>query len=272
MSSLQRFIERWLGMEFKPRADVLAALGGAPFPADGYQNFVFQWDKHFFCERVEMIGFTGAKRVMDAGCGLGQMAAALAQYNDDVLALDSMPSMVESASAVCRAWGRTNVTVTQGRLPDLSFPDESFDLIVCAGVLDFNNREAAMRTFARLLGPGGRLYVMTNSRGRWIVKLILGVVRGDRALARTSWTAIWRGRQVGRIPSFLRRRDVPAHCRALGLELVAVDFEGHIDVTGKGRRKPMFPPHFLGLFEQNIEFIARKPFSAKAAEDPGNPR
>jgi len=65
-----------------------------PLCHDEYYKFVFHYDDKHYRTRVEMAGFQGEMKVLDAGCGYGQWAVALAQYNDHIVEIDLSKSMV----------------------------------------------------------------------------------------------------------------------------------------------------------------------------------
>jgi SAM-dependent methyltransferase len=253
---------RLVGRTWKPIPEVLESLRDAPLSPDGYQNFVFQWDADFFRDRVKMVGFTGADLVLDAGTGLGQWAAALGSLNRRVIAVDRHPSMVETAKILCEKWDAPNVDVRQGQLPDLDFADESFDLIWCSLVLEYVDRDRVVAAFHRWLKPGGRLYVTTNARGRWLFKFLKHSFELNRRAARVAWRTFRRGDRIGSVPNYTNTGDVAALCRRHGFEPVGAGPDGMLDLTasnGATRRRPMFARRFMLFFENNVEFVVRKP-------------
>jgi SAM-dependent methyltransferase len=239
-------------------ADLLERI--VPLSPDEYYKLVFRFDDAHYRSRVEMVGFTGAGRVLDAGCGYGQWAAALAAVNDRVIGVDVNPNMVEISRMLCREHGLRNADFEVGQLPRLRFADEEFDLIWCWGVIMFVDRALALREFNRLLKPGGRLLVgCANGRGRWLYKALraLHPRRFRPATARTSLKALLQAEAVDTAPNRSSREGCHDLCRRFGFEAVAAGFDGTIDLTGPGRERPMFPARFLGL-ENNIEYVARK--------------
>lgn len=228
---------------------------------DDYATFVFRWDEAFYTARVRKVGFTGARHVLDAGCGYGQWALALARYNNHVTAVDNRWEMVRSTDKLCRHMGFSNVSVMQAALPHVGLRADTFDRIWCSFVLEYVDRDRTMRLFSELLRPGGQLYVSTNARGRWLVKALCGMLRSDWNLARVSARTALRGNHGNAVPSYLDSGQVHAHVSRYGLRLIAVGSEGHVDLsTYDAASLPMFPPHFLGVFEQNVEFVCEKPY------------
>ena len=109
--------------------------------------------------------------VLDLGCGIGRIAAALAPRCRSVLGLDVSPGMVAEARRRCPGLEGVRFEVTAGQ--DLaSLPDRAFDLVLAVdsfpymiqvggGVADRHVEGAA-----RVLRPGGALVILNLSYGR----------------------------------------------------------------------------------------------------------
>lgn len=114
------------------------------------------------------------ERVLDVGCGRGAVlfpAAEAVGADGHVTGIDLSPGMVELTAGQAEEAGLANVTVAVGDAEEPDFPAGSFDLITGGMVLFFlPDVPAALRNYARLLRPGGRLSVSTfvaNDRIRW---------------------------------------------------------------------------------------------------------
>lgn len=104
----------------------------------------------------------GAKKVLDAATGTGFHAIHFAKAGFEVTALDICPNMIARAEHNAKTM---NVPF-QGMVADWrdmanAEPDQ-YDMILCLGssfphLLDSEERRAVMKTFARLLVPGGKL-------------------------------------------------------------------------------------------------------------------
>lgn len=102
------------------------------------------------------VGADGAGgRLLDVGTGPGTVAALARARGADVAAVDAEPSMV--------ALARTNapdVDVRHSVLPDLPFPDGSFDAVVANFVLNHVGDPGATMAALRLVtAPGGRIAI-----------------------------------------------------------------------------------------------------------------
>jgi ubiquinone/menaquinone biosynthesis C-methylase UbiE len=237
---------------------------------DEYYKYIFQFSMDQFHQRVDMVGFTDADHVLDAGCGYGQWSVALAEANRRVSACDRDPGMLRIAAAVAQRGGvadRIDLRSHDLNSP-LPYADASFDAVWCWGVIMFVDRDLALREFNRVLRPGGRLLLgAVNSTGRWARKLVAAAnpLRCDKMVVNMSLRALRRGRRFDAFPSLLTRRMAPGFLKHYGFEVLAVGVDGHIDTRGRGRRLSMFPPRYLGI-ENNIEVLARKSEPTARAE------
>ena len=70
-----------------------------------------------------------AQRALDAGCGAGHTAAAIAPYTAEVIAYDLTPSMLDQVAQLAAERGLNNIATQQGDVENLPFEDASFDLV-----------------------------------------------------------------------------------------------------------------------------------------------
>jgi SAM-dependent methyltransferase len=99
------------------------------------------------------------RRVLEVGCGWGELAEWLARETDaDVVATDLSPRMVELACA-------RGVDAHLADVQELPFANGEFDVAVAAWMLyHVPDLDRAVAELARVLRPGGRLIAVTNSR------------------------------------------------------------------------------------------------------------
>ncbi len=140
-------------------------------------------------------------RVLDVGCGSGDMVRLIRGVVSEVWGVDASPSMLAQASPLL------DHAVT-GYAEDLLLC-RRFDLVLCCGVLDFvEDPGAVLRGIARHLAPSGRAVVAAAGRtgvgALYALARALGGVRvtlyGATQLARLAATSRLRCLEVGQIP------------------------------------------------------------------------
>ncbi|HLM64488.1 MAG TPA: class I SAM-dependent methyltransferase [Acidimicrobiales bacterium] len=100
----------------------------------------------------------GARRVLDLGCGEGQIARLAAGAGASVVGLD--PAWRQLATASARAGGPGYVRGVGEALP---FGDGAFDAVVSCLVLEHADElDASLAEIARVLEAGGRFVLFTN--------------------------------------------------------------------------------------------------------------
>ena len=111
-------------------------------------------------ELVELLAPRPDERVLDAGCGTGQLTALIAESGADVVGVDNSPEMVAAAA---RNYPGLRFEVADVR--DLSYRDE-FDAVFSNAVLHWVlPPEAAVESIRRALEPGGRLVAELGGAG-----------------------------------------------------------------------------------------------------------
>ncbi len=102
------------------------------------------------------------RRVLDAGCGTAYGSAILAEAGArEVVGVDVAAEVLDSV----RARLPSTVTLEQGDVRELPFPDGSFDLVVCFEVIEHvDEPDRALDEFRRVLGPDGMLAVSSPNR------------------------------------------------------------------------------------------------------------
>ncbi|MGY1813626.1 class I SAM-dependent methyltransferase [Blastococcus sp. SYSU D00820] len=119
------------------------------------------WDHNRWYHRLLLRAVPeGAGRVLDVGCGAGDLAAALARRVPQVDAVDRSPEMVEAA----RRRVPPQVTLHRADVTTLDLPAGAFDAVVSMAVLHHLTLETALPRMAGWLRPGGVLAAVALPR------------------------------------------------------------------------------------------------------------
>jgi ubiquinone/menaquinone biosynthesis C-methylase UbiE len=113
---------------------------------------------------VRAIGPVDGKRVLEVGCGTGELLRAVARAGSParLAGLDPDPDMLAQADAKLRDAG-VAAELVRGFAQALPFPDGAFDLVLSSLMLhhlDTPTKRAALAEWRRVLAPGGALVLV----------------------------------------------------------------------------------------------------------------
>src|ERR1700754_1408920 len=133
--------------------DRIARLYDLTFKVNGYGRSL---DQYFATHPLPVS--RGAK-ILDAGCGTGLLTMAVLRsirFPVSITALDlSSTSIAAARKALYYSSGRKrDVTFAQGNLLSLPFADETVDLVVTSGALEYVPLEDGLAEIARVIAPG----------------------------------------------------------------------------------------------------------------------
>jgi ubiquinone/menaquinone biosynthesis C-methylase UbiE len=106
---------------------------------------------------VDELSLPKGSRVLEIGCGAGFLAIALAKRGFTVEAVDHAPEMIELTRRNTRQAGMANqIRATIEDVHELTFEDQTFDLIVALGVINWlHDPRKALVEITRVLKPHG---------------------------------------------------------------------------------------------------------------------
>lgn len=136
--------------------DKIASYYDLTFKLNGYGRSL---DQYF---SLHPLPISPGAKILDAGCGTGLLTLALLRnvhFPVEITALDLSATSLEAAKkAIAESPGRTqDVTFTEGNLLSLPFADNSLDLVVTSGALEYVPLGEGMTEIARVIAPGGHL-------------------------------------------------------------------------------------------------------------------
>jgi SAM-dependent methyltransferase len=129
--------------------------GGAPWEIGGPQPAFAQ-----------VLDTVPGPRVLDLGCGTGELALALARRGHQVTGIDISPVAIEAARAKAAAEGLT-VRFEVGDATRLPLPPVPFDSVFDSGLLHNLARHGGSQEYLAVLpalaGPGAAVYLLAVS-------------------------------------------------------------------------------------------------------------
>jgi SAM-dependent methyltransferase len=125
---------------------------------------------------MALVNAKPGERILDVGCGTGQLTAEITQFGAEVVGIDSSPDMISTA--------RENFPQLRFEVADvtaLNF-DNEFDVVVSNAALHWvRDQPAAIASIARALKPRGRLVLEMGGRGN-LDRLLKAIYQAMRML------------------------------------------------------------------------------------------
>lgn len=128
-----------------------------------YEYWMSLWGlRDLYAYGLRLLGDLHGRDVLDCGCGRGHVSVMLAKRGAHVTAFDTAQEELAIAEGLARANG-VQVKFIREPFENLSFPDESFDLLFGTFVLHHVDLSRACQQIKRVLKPGGRAVFIENS-------------------------------------------------------------------------------------------------------------
>ncbi len=115
-----------------------------------------------------LLGLGPGDVVLDVACGPGNFTREFARAVGDgglAVGIDASTTMLARGVAELEAAGLANLALIRGDATQLPFRDHAFDGLCCFAALHlFADPLAALDEMRRVIGPGGRIAIMTSVR------------------------------------------------------------------------------------------------------------
>jgi ubiquinone/menaquinone biosynthesis C-methylase UbiE len=244
------------------------------------QLFQSENDKNFFCrvfnsgdlvkyeKRIRAIGFSGKKKILDAGCGFAQWSFALSEENNSVVGIDIDRFRIDLANIVKKRMDVKNLELLCGALGPSAFKENEFDGIFSYNSITLLPYRQTLRHFHRVLEPGGHLYFNSADLGWFIYNIIeqhnpaadfsprqwaIDTIRNTINYYATGIFNQTSPRDSLLIPVDIVQQDL----RQIGFEIVDVKGDGGIDIGQGVGQQAFFPAEKYGMAAV-YEILCRK--------------
>ena len=175
------------------------------------EGFEGKASRKFYSLMLREVKLTAGASVLDMGCGTGELLRQLSNACAiDGYGVDAEHNMIAVAKCKC-----PRMHFQQARCEETPFDDQSFDAVIaCMAYHHFADKEGFAREAARLLKPGGFLYVADPRFPLFVRKAINGVVR-----------------HIGVAGEFFAPEEIAARFSGFGFELAGIAFDGYAQVV-----------------------------------------
>lgn len=127
----------------------------------------------FFQHVIARFGLDRTARVLDLGCGTGQLAIPLAPHVHEVVGMDPEPEMLAEAAAQADRAAVRNVRWVRGSDRDLERLEDDlgiFRAVTMGRSFHWMDREATLHTLTGMLEPAGGVVVVSDTERIWDVE------------------------------------------------------------------------------------------------------
>ena len=121
------------------------------------QGIIYQRRQAVALSYIDGLSLPKSANVLEIGCGAGFMTIALAKRGFAVEAIDHAQEMIDLTTEYARQMGfEHRVNVCTGDIHELSYGNQSFDLIVALGVIPWlHDSQKALNEITRTIARGG---------------------------------------------------------------------------------------------------------------------
>lgn len=128
-----------------------------------YARYRAGYPREFFAYLVERLGLDGTQRVLDLGCGTGQIAVPLAEHVAEVIAVDPEPTMLEEGRKASAERSIDNIDWRLGDSYGLGeFDLAPLDLATMGASFHWMDRYAVLRALHAMIRLPGAVVVVSG--------------------------------------------------------------------------------------------------------------
>lgn len=183
------------------------------------------------------------QKILDVGCGGGILSEALAREGAEVLGIDLAEELLEVARLHALEQGVKTVRYENTSAESMAEREpENFDVVACMEMLEHVPRPAAVvRALARLVKPGGRVFLSTLNRN--LKAYLFAIIGAEYILG-----LIPKG--THRYEKFIRPSELTAWARAVNLKPLGIRGIEYYPLSRRFRLGSDIAVNYLMAFEK----------------------
>lgn len=136
----------------------------------------------------ELTGDTAFASILDIGCGTGAISQPLLPRAEHLTLLDFSPGMLSMALGYVPAKSLGKVETINDDFMHAALKSNSYDLILCMGVLaHVNSPVSVVDKMVSLLKPGGQIIVQNTDSGHFVSALFALYTAAQRTFSHNSY-------------------------------------------------------------------------------------
>jgi SAM-dependent methyltransferase len=138
--------------------------------AQWYARYRPGYPEAFIDEIVTRFGLDGSGRLLDLGCGTGQLTLPLTAHVESVIGMDPQPEMLAEGERAAREANVTNVRWVLGASTDLDRLRDELSPVrgtVMSRSFHWMDSDATLLSLSRIVTPGGSIVISGDGAGVW---------------------------------------------------------------------------------------------------------
>lgn len=137
--------------------------------AQYYAKYRQRYTSEFFQYLIQTFSLDGTGRLLDLGCGTGQLAIPLSPHFQEVIGIDPEQGMLDEAQKAVGIAGIQNIRWELGKAEDISSDLGIFQLTVMGASFHWMEREKVLQKVYDLTQPKGGVVIVYDTSGsiRW---------------------------------------------------------------------------------------------------------
>ncbi len=141
-------------------------------PKESIYRYAFARRREITANLVNNYAAGRSLKVLDAGCGAGLVLKSLADGGHDVIGSDITETLVRETAERLALTSVDGVRCCRGDVEELPFKKDSFDVVVCLGVLQYLSHDRkSLSEIVRVVKPEGQVIICIPNKVKMNVLL-----------------------------------------------------------------------------------------------------